>query len=262
MSPGAAGAIGTTTVNGSYTQGASASATLAASYTSAASVSTFGTAANWNTATSLVTTAGTITHTGASARTVTVGSSTTVHALSLAGTSAPLTLEVAQGVQLGVANQLVVGAGATLSGGGRVIGSVVVSGGTVSPGASASAATLTVTGDVSESGASAMAMDLAGAGQSDALKVSGSLTLAGSLTVSALGGYVPQAGDTFDLFDAGSVGGSFNSVTLPALGTGLTWDTSALNSAGLLTVATPEPTGLALLEKSLALVGARRRRAE
>ena len=45
-----------------------------------------------------------------------------------------------------------------------------------------------------------------------------------------------QAADAFQLISAASYNGAFSSVTLPALAPGLYWDTSALNTAGLVRV--------------------------
>jgi len=64
--------------------------------------------------------------------------------------------------------------------------------------------------------------------------------LDGDLTVILLSGSDPLApGDAFDMFDAGSndiLSGSFDSVTLPTLGTGLEWNTSALSTGGVIRV--------------------------
>jgi len=71
--------------------------------------------------------------------------------------------------------------------------------------------------------------------QFDHLEVSGQLTLGGELAVSLIGGFTPQAGDSFNLFDWTSVSGSFGSIALPAL-SGLAWDDSQLHSTGILSV--------------------------
>lgn len=49
-------------------------------------------------------------------------------------------------------------------------------------------------------------------------------------------GYVPQAGDTFDLLDFGSCTGAFATVSLPTPGSGLAWDSQSLTSNGTLAV--------------------------
>jgi len=63
-----------------------------------------------------------------------------------------------------------------------------------------------------------------------------SVTYGGTLNVSDLGGGL-AAGDTFVLFASGSYSGSFTSMTLPALGAGLVWDTRKLAVDGSIAVA-------------------------
>jgi hypothetical protein len=77
----------------------------------------------------------------------------------------------------------------------------------------------------------------------DKLNVSGGfLQLGGLLSVSLTGDSL-VAGDAFTLFSAGTYSGSFNTYNLPDLSaSGLSWDTSALGSTGVLSVAAvPEP---------------------
>ena len=102
-------------------------------YTSTAAQGTWSTGGSWSGGTApLTSTYATITNNTANAQTVTVASSTTVHRVTLQGNTAPLNLEVLQGVRFGVANQLEVGNNATLSGGGQVLGNVsVLAGGSV-----------------------------------------------------------------------------------------------------------------------------------
>jgi len=89
----------------------------------------------------------------------------------------------------------------------------------------------------------------------------GPLTLTGTLDVLFSGGFDPALGDTFDLLN-GSLTGQFGSVNLPELDTGLAWDTSQLNTNGVLSVAqTPEPgTGVLYAAGGFLLTLAARRR--
>ena len=63
-----------------------------------------------------------------------------------------------------------------------------------------------------------------------------SLTFGGALVVTNLGGALAN-GDSFPLFNAANYAGVFNSLTLPALGANLFWNTNLLNVNGTLTVA-------------------------
>jgi fibronectin-binding autotransporter adhesin len=76
------------------------------------------------------------------------------------------------------------------------------------------------------------------------LDSSGSLTAGGSLTVSLLGGFMPAAGDTFQVlrFGPGQVSGAFDSITLNGTLAPGTWmDTGMLLQTGVITVV-PEPS--------------------
>ncbi|MCX5654460.1 MAG: PEP-CTERM sorting domain-containing protein [Planctomycetota bacterium] len=97
--------------------------------------------------------------------------------------------------------------------------------------------------------AGAILMELGGrtpGGQYDVLDMAGNLGLGGTLNVALIYGFVPHAGDAFDLFDWGALAGEFDAVNLPALGGGLSWDTSNLYSTGAVGVV-PEPATLSLL---------------
>jgi len=76
----------------------------------------------------------------------------------------------------------------------------------------------------------------------DQLVVAGMLTLGGTLVVTNLVGTI-SAGDSFKLFPAGSISGSFSSNSLPALGSGLVWNAANLTS-GILSVVQTAPTNL------------------
>ena len=73
-------------------------------------------------------------------------------------------------------------------------------------------------------------------GHYDRVSVAGNLDLGGSLVVSLLDGYQPPVGASFQLLDADTFTGSFLTLDLPGLPEGRGWDTSRLQSEGLLTV--------------------------
>ncbi len=105
-------------------------------------------------------------------------------------------------------------------------------------------------------------MQLAGpvaGSQYDQIDVTGQLVLAGDLNVVLLGGFQPQVGQSFQLFD-GQLSGAFNQVTLPALSDAEQWNTSNLNTTGTITVV-PEPSSLTMLAAAaVGLAGYRWRR--
>ncbi|MBL8381903.1 MAG: autotransporter-associated beta strand repeat-containing protein, partial [Burkholderiales bacterium] len=102
--------------------------------------------------------------------------------------------------------------------------------------------------------------------QFDRYVVNGTLTFGGTLKVVQVGGYAPQAGNSFDLFDWGTRAGQFAALDFSAapLAGGLAWDTSNLYVDGTLSVAAvPEPGSYAMMLAGLGLIGftAVRRRA-
>jgi hypothetical protein len=72
--------------------------------------------------------------------------------------------------------------------------------------------------------------------QFDQLAVAGNVTLGGTLDVLLINAFTPGIGDSFDILNWGSLTGSFGAVNLPALDSGLQWDTSSLLIDGTLSV--------------------------
>ncbi|MGC3956743.1 MAG: autotransporter-associated beta strand repeat-containing protein, partial [Verrucomicrobiota bacterium] len=132
------------------------------------------------------------------------------------------------GVSTG-AGVVTVANGATLGGSGSVGGSVTVqSGATMSPGTSIG--TFTANGSVILQAGSTNFMEInRSTVSSDKLVAGGTLTLGGSLLVTNLAGTLAY-GDTFTLFQAGTISGSFSTISLPTLAAGLKWDTNSLVS--------------------------------
>ena len=139
-------------------------------------------------------------------------------------------------------------------------GNLVNNGGTIAPGSSAGL--MTVDGDLIIN-AGAMEIELAGSTvrgtDYDAIDVTGTLTLAGTLDVVLIDDFDPGLDDTFDILDWGSLTGKFDTVNLPGLSGGLDWDDSNLYGDGTITVV-PEPASAVLLLSGGVLAMLRRRR--
>lgn len=123
---------------------------------------------------------------------------------------------------------------ATLSGGGTVGGTTTIqSGGNLSPGADT--ATLTFSNNLTVQAGANVRLELNKTTNTcDKLAVTGTFTRGGNLIVTSTGAAL-TGGETFDLFDAGTISGSFASISLPTLASGLLWNTTQLNN-GIITV--------------------------
>ena len=112
-----------------------------------------------------------------------------------------------------------------------MLGNVIVNG-AVSPGTSVGQ--LSVTGNATLAGQTVMELTKSGATlTNDVLSVSGTLTCGGTLVVTHSGDPL-VANDSFRLFLAGTMTGSFANYSLPPLASGLAWDTSTVASDGWL----------------------------
>lgn len=112
-------------------------------------------------------------------------------------------------------------------------------------------------GDLVFGGGATLTLELGGllaGSQYDRLNVAGELIEDGVLEVALYNGFTPHFGDTFDLFDAGEIAGSFDAITLPALSGDLAWDATNLQSTGQLRVV-PEPGVGTLLLAALSVLG-------
>jgi hypothetical protein len=84
----------------------------------------------------------------------------------------------------------------------------------------------------------------------------------GSLTVTVPNGFTPTIGEQFQLFynlATNPLTGTFSSVTLPALPSGESWNTTQLYSSGLISIV-PEPTAIGLMLGAGGLLLCRRRK--
>jgi hypothetical protein len=89
--------------------------------------------------------------------------------------------------------------------------------GLLSPGRDAcTAGQMVVDGDFTQSPGGALRVKLGGSepgASHDVLRVTGTADLAGTLVVEAIDGFVPQAGDHFEILTAASIAGAFDEVT-------------------------------------------------
>jgi fibronectin-binding autotransporter adhesin len=84
--------------------------------------------------------------------------------------------------------------------------------------------TLTVENNYNQSLGGTLHIDVGGPTQFDRLVLTnGAATLEGTLNVNLMNGFVPAAGDTFEILSAVSVSGTFASVNLPSLPNPLQW---------------------------------------
>ena len=143
-----------------------------------------------------------------------------------------------------------------------VVGDINIQGGTVAPGHSPGI--MSISGNYVQGNAATLEMELGGTenGEYDRLLVTGEMTLGGNLEVELIDSFIPQVGDTFDLFSVEpgvDLQGSFSNIELPWINTGL-WDTSGLLSSGSISVVPiPEPATLSLLTLGTLMLLRRRR---
>jgi autotransporter-associated beta strand protein len=146
---------------------------------------------------------------------------------------------------------LTVMAGATLAGNGAINGPVAIqSGGALLPG------TLTISNSLTLAGTVLLKLNKA-AFTNDSIRGLSTLNYGGVVVVTNLGGTL-TAGDSFILFQAGLITGSFSSLTLPSLNTGLAWNTDLLTNGVIAVISTtpPQITGVARLgDGNLHLLG-------
>ena len=127
-----------------------------------------------------------------------------------------------------------------------VVGDISIQGGVLAPGNSSE--TLSITGDYVQVATATLEIELGGTirgDEYDAMIVGGDLTLNGNLNVLQFGGFVPQAGDLFDIldFESANLISTFNNVNLPALASDLEWDQSNLYTTGELLVSLSQIPG-------------------
>ena len=147
-----------------------------------------------------------------------------------------------------------VASGATFTGHGTVHDLSILGGGNLVQGGTAGE--LSVTGNLTLATTSYTLLGIASDSSYDRITVDGTLFAGGVLDVQFLGGFDPLSGASFDLFD-GAFSGTFSDVWLPALDSGLEWNTSNLYASGVISVETtpiPEPATWTAILAGAALV--------
>ena len=140
---------------------------------------------------------------------------------------------------------LTLGSGQTLAGIGTIGGTLTVPAGTIlSPGGTNNTlgmvesgnltGTITATKNVNLNGNTILKLD--GSGVNDQVASTTTIAFGGTLTVTNISGASLAVGNSFQIFSAPSLTGSFSSISPSTPGPGLAWDTSQLNSMGFLNV--------------------------
>jgi autotransporter-associated beta strand protein/T5SS/PEP-CTERM-associated repeat protein len=111
------------------------------------------------------------------------------------------------------AGNVVVTAGGTIGGSGFIVAPNVVVNGNLSPGNSPG--TLSVVGNLVLTGANSTIIEIASPTNYDRIVVSGQATLGGTLNAVAYGGGTITPGDRYDILQAGSIVGAFDSLIAP-----------------------------------------------
>jgi hypothetical protein len=93
-----------------------------------------------------------------------------------------------------------------------------------------------MTTSYTQSATGILEIGLAPANSYGKLATAGTATLAGTLSVAFVNGFLPVTGNSFDILDWGTLFGTFSTLQLPALEAGLSWDTSQLYTTGVLSV--------------------------
>ena len=125
--------------------------------------------------------------------------------------------------------------GGSLSGNGTVTGDVTNSG-TVQPGDPVG--TLALQGDFTQSSTGTLVAEISGPGPTDHdfLSITGDATIDGTLEVRFIDGFLPTAGEVFDLISVGgSISGNFARITFPDLASGFQFSGKFVNGTYQLT---------------------------
>lgn len=134
---------------------------------------------------------------------------------------------------------LTLAGGQTLVGGGQVNGTLAAgAGSTVAPGTTNTTGALTMTNNVTLAGNALFKLN---GTTNDLLTAGGTLAYGGTLTLTNISGMPLAAGNSFKLFNAAGYSGAFAAISPATPGAGLTWNTNALSSSGVISVVSSAP---------------------
>ncbi len=149
----------------------------------------------------------------------------------------------------------------------NITGNLINEGGTLSPGASPGL--LTIEGNYTQKANAFLEIKLGGllrGDEFDALNVTGTLELEGTLDVIWYDNFTASSGDTFDILGWSILSGTFDLINLPDLDNGLSWDISNLYTDGSIFVKggsqVPVPASILLLGSAIAVLAGFRRKTE
>ena len=122
-----------------------------------------------------------------------------------------------------------------------LIGGPVQNDATVEPGDTVG--TLAVQNTYTQGSGGTLSIQIAGPTDSDhgRLAITGAATLGGTLSVTALNGYTPARGDSFEILTASSITGEFTTLNLPTPTNNSVWQVAYFSSSVRLFVSNPAP---------------------
>ncbi len=177
------------------------------------------------------------------ARVVGAGSSWTIGGNLLVGrtgTGSASQLRVITGGSIAVAGTLTVASTGIIESNSNISADITNSG-IVDPGSEASVTegALQLDGSYTQTAAGKLKFDIGGtipATNYDQLLVSGAVSLNGTLQVLLSSPFIPAVGDAFNIIDGAGISGTFNTLQLPSLPSGISWNATQLYTTGRLLV--------------------------
>ncbi|MCK4626040.1 MAG: polymer-forming cytoskeletal protein, partial [Phycisphaerae bacterium] len=131
-------------------------------------------------------------------------------------------LTLSNGGSVEVGETLKIWSTGTVQGDGTITANVIINAGTVKPGISPG--TLSVNGDYTQEAAGSLEIEIGGlsaGSQHDQVAVTGTANLAGILELSLIGEYVPDFYDEFEILTAGTLNGTFDTITGYSVNSGM-----------------------------------------